>query len=137
MVFKNFRDLIPELIVWEDICQHTASWPDASDLTEWYSDVADAHVEQVGFVIAEDKKNIIIADSVVECDSTYSNVMKIPKSVILKRVPLKEVIQDDTSTSQESFSRGGASGIFTDSLPKSECLPEDICTDKLGRISGW
>jgi len=90
MVIKNFSDLYPELVVWEDICECGETWASAEDVQAFYSDIADAHIEQVGFVIAEDERNILLAESFCESDQTFGRVNKIPKSVLRKRVKLIE-----------------------------------------------
>lgn len=90
MQIKNFSDLTPELIEWEDIAAPDETWPSAKDVEDWYADSADGFVEQVGFVIYEDDHNIIFADSYIESMELFGNVTKIPKSVIRKRIPLYE-----------------------------------------------
>lgn len=85
MKLKNFSDLTPELIVWEDIIEHSDTWASEGSIQEFLLDKADAHVEQVGFVLAEDDRWLLLVSSYAEADETYSNVIKIPKSVILSR----------------------------------------------------
>lgn len=80
----------PELIIWEDISECDETWASDSDLQNWLSDSSDAHVEQIGFVIAEDEKNLILANSFIESMGLYGNVHKIPKSVIISRIKLSE-----------------------------------------------
>lgn len=88
MILKNFSDLTPELIVWEDINQCNETWASATDIQTWLGDVADCHVEHIGYIIAEDEKYIIITDSCIESSEIYGNVTKIPKGVILSRKKL-------------------------------------------------
>lgn len=88
MKLKNFSDLSPEYIVWEDIIEHSDTWSTAESIQEFLEDKADAHVEQVGFVIAENDKWLLMASSYSEADETYSNVIKIPKAVIISRQEL-------------------------------------------------
>ncbi len=90
MIIRNFSDLSPELIVWEDIACCVETWPSIEEVQTWLSDKADVFVEQVGFVIAEDEKNIVFADSFMESNEVFGNVHKIPKSVLRKRVKLIE-----------------------------------------------
>jgi hypothetical protein len=88
MKLKNFSDLTPELIVWEDIIEHSDTWASEDSIQEFLLDKADAHVEQVGFVLAEDDRWLLLASSYAEADETYSNVIKIPKTVIISRIQL-------------------------------------------------
>ena len=88
MKFKNISDIYPELITWEDISQCPETWSGEAEVQKWLKDVADAHVEQVGFVIAEDARVVIMTDGLIESMELYGNVTKIPKSNILKRVRL-------------------------------------------------
>jgi hypothetical protein len=88
MIIKNFSELIPECIVWEDIAQFDETWGQAPGIQAWLKDKAQSHVETVGYVIAEDDDNIVIAGEFIESDEMYGNVSKIPKSVIRRRVKL-------------------------------------------------
>lgn len=85
MKLRNFSDLTPEHIVWEDIIEHSDTWASENSIQEFLLDKADAHVEQVGFVLAEDEKWLLMVSSYAEADETYSNVIKIPKAVIISR----------------------------------------------------
>ncbi len=88
MQIKNISDFSPELIVWEDISACDQTWASEADLHTWLSDSSDAHVEQVGFVVAEDERNLIICDSYIESMGLFGNTNKIPKSVIISRTSL-------------------------------------------------
>lgn len=88
MQINPFSSLTPELVVWEDISECDETWADESDIQHWLNDSSDAYVEQLGFVIAEDDKNLIFANSYIESMELFGNVHKIPKSIIISRTKL-------------------------------------------------
>jgi len=77
-----------ELIEWEDISVCDVTWSDKSDIESWYDDAADAIVEQVGFLLYEDDKNVLLGSSIIESMELFGEVTKIPKAVIKNRVIL-------------------------------------------------
>lgn len=89
MAFNLLTSLIPEIIVWEDISQCPETWASEADLAIWLEDAAQAHVEQLGFVIFEDEKLIVITDSVIESMGLFGNCAKIPKNCIISRKKLE------------------------------------------------
>jgi hypothetical protein len=99
MQINGFSSLSPELIVWEDISVCDNTWADDSDLDKWFDDASDALVEQVGYVLYEDDRVVIMAESFIEAMELYGNVTKIPKSVIRKRTKLNPVEQNEPITS--------------------------------------
>lgn len=74
--------------MWEDIAQQDETWSKIDSIQDWLRDKADSTVETTGYVIAEDDRNIIIAQEFIESDELFGNVSKIPKAIILKRVKL-------------------------------------------------
>lgn len=97
MEVKGFSELHPEVIVWEDITQNPETWPSGADIRDWLADAADAFVEQVGYVLYEDDKILVIADSYIESLEVYGNVHKIPKSVIRERRALQALRSEDSA----------------------------------------
>ena len=81
------------LISWEDITSSTETWSSAEDIKQWYLDAAEGLVDQVGYIIFEDKNNILLSDSYIDSLELYGNVHKIPKSVIRSRVKLTREVQ--------------------------------------------
>jgi hypothetical protein len=86
----KFSNLKAEHIVWEDISEMTDSWAGQVDVEVWYKDQGEALVEQIGFVIFEDKHNVLVASSYIESMELYGGVHKIPKAVIRSRKKLSE-----------------------------------------------
>lgn len=105
MKLKNFSDLAPELIVWEDIIEHSDTWASEDSIQEFLLDKADAHVEQVGFVLAEDDKWLLLVSSYAEADETYSNVIKIPKAVIINRKTLYMTGREKDAAEYQEYRR--------------------------------
>lgn len=88
MSFSTLTALSPEIIVWEDISQCPETWAEQSELEDWLSDVADAHVEQIGYIVFETEKLIVVADSFIESMGLFGNCTKIPKSCIISRTKI-------------------------------------------------
>lgn len=86
MKLNNFRDLKPELIIWEDVTDSSDAWNDEKDVQEWLSDEGEGLCETLGFVIGEDDKSLVIASTIMESAKVYSVVTKIPKSLVQQRL---------------------------------------------------
>jgi len=114
MQINGYSYLTPELIVWEDISVCPETWASGSDIERWHDDVSDALVEQVGYVLYEDDHLMIISESFIEAMELYGTVTKIPKSVIRKRVKLKQVEQNESITSDFGLgNQNNGTGVFS------------------------
>ena len=83
-------------IEWQDACSHTGSarsgsWLDEDEAKEWAKNT-NWIVQQMGFILEENKKYITIAGMREPGSDThlamYGHIQKIPKTWILKRVDL-------------------------------------------------
>lgn len=77
------RELV--YIRWQDIVSSPAVWQDVKDLKRLKLET----VEEVGFVICENKKTLTISSQLGQDHKTVGSGTVIPKSVIIERRKLK------------------------------------------------
>jgi hypothetical protein len=88
IVHKDFMEL--HYVIWTDACSRTM-WTDKETLIEWAKSTAwEAHT--VGWLVYENKSYILLALSWGGFEyNNYSDVIKIPKRWIAKRILIKRV----------------------------------------------
>lgn len=75
---------------WNDAFEAPDTWMTIKRVEEWGKN-EDWIVEEIGWILEENKKYILIANRRTK-DGMYSSVMKIPKTWILKRIDLTKHI---------------------------------------------
>ncbi len=79
-------------IEWEDACSNE-SWMNEDEISRW-ANGRKYIVKQVGFIYKEDKEHIILFTGLQEeYELTMHQFMKIPKSLIRKRINLTKYIK--------------------------------------------
>lgn len=74
------------LIKWSDIESNSNSWQTIDEAIEFHEELT--IIEQVGYIIYEDEKSIIITDSVCEKLELIGNSTRIPKGNVLEIINL-------------------------------------------------
>ena len=69
------------LVIWKD-AQSSAEWESRSELEEWAE--KDYIVSDIGWVVLENKKNIVIC-SQIGSDKSFGNKTKIPVGWVIKK----------------------------------------------------
>ena len=82
------KNIIKEEIYWDDAYHLTDSWLTLENIAEKYKKFA-FRVVNVGWVLFEDKKYVIISSKRSPDWQDWGFVMMIPKGMITKRVKLK------------------------------------------------
>lgn len=85
----KIKSINPIYIEWCDAVSNTeGGWRDVEDAIEWGKE-ANWVVKQVGWILEENKKYILLISKIADKDQQVGHLMKIPKTWILKRKVLK------------------------------------------------
>jgi hypothetical protein len=78
---NNLKERKIAIVIWEDVVASDQNWRSEDEGIDW-SDNEPGLVNQVGYLLDQDEKYILLMDSFFACSDTIGSLTRIPVSLV-------------------------------------------------------